>query len=145
MQDREGLGSGGQQPAVGGGAVSLKAGVVEVVVRCWGRAGLALLDQPQPVTPRHLETIMGNNEGSGEPGCSGIGALALSVRRAKKPAARRHLLPVPPPSLSALALDTYTGPTGPAVRRSQPLSYNGGRWKVGCPEAWPEVRRSQPA
>ena len=101
-----------QQPVVGGGAVSLKAGVVEVVARCWGRAGLALLDQPQPVTPGPLETIMGNNEGSREPGCSGIRALALSVWRAKKPVARRHLLPLPPPPLFALALDLYTGPRG---------------------------------
>lgn len=49
MQDSEVLGSGGQQPAVGRRAISLKVGlvVVEVVVGYGGRAVLALLAQPQ--------------------------------------------------------------------------------------------------
>lgn len=41
------------------------------------RGGLAWLSwpSPKPVTPRHLETITGNNEGSRGPGCSGSGLV----------------------------------------------------------------------
>lgn len=59
---------------------------------------------PKPVTPRHLETITGNNEGSGEPGCSGLEPCLCGT--AKEAKACRHPLPPPPPPLFALALHT---------------------------------------
>lgn len=106
--------------------------------RWWQGAGggLALLSRtsPKPVTPRHLETITGNNEGSGEPGCLGLGALALSVPQSK---GTRSLQASPAPTFTTtVCLGTgHTGPKGPAVRKSQPLSYSGGWWPGWVPRS----------
>lgn len=58
---------------------------------------------PKPVTPRHLEAITGNNEGSGEPGCSGLSLVCVGQRRT------RGLQAPPAPTSTAtvcLGLDT---------------------------------------
>lgn len=97
-------------------AISLKARpvVVSVVAGYWG--GLAWLSwpSPKPVTPRHLETITGNND-RGAGGRAAQGLQPCLFRKAKEHRACRHLLPPPPLLMFALA-PTHTAPSGPSCR-----------------------------
>lgn len=96
---------------------------------------------PKPVTPRHLETITGNNEGSGEPGCSGLEPCLCGTAKDPRPAGtpcphlHRHCLPWP----------GHTGPQGQLSGKASPGAAVGAAGQAGCPGAWPTVRRSQPA
>lgn len=90
---------------MGGRAISLEAGpAAGWRWRQGAGGGLAWLSwlSPKPVTPRHLETITGNNEGSRGPGC--VGLWPCLFRGAEELRTSRLLRPPPPPPLFALAL-----------------------------------------
>lgn len=87
---------------------------------------------PKPVTPpRHLETITGNNEGSGEPGCPGLGPCLCGT--AEEAEACRHPPPPPPPPLFALALDTQV-PRASCQERPAPELWWGLRARLDAQE-----------
>lgn len=107
------------------GQLSIKAALVVAVVTagCWG--GLACLPwpSPKPVTPRHLETITGNNEESRRPGCfGGSGPVSLGEQRNARPTGTSR--PLPPSRHTQL-------PAGPAVR---PLAFSLQMWGLEARE-----------
>lgn len=129
------LGLAGQRPKVRRRAIPLKVElVVEVVVGCWGRAGLALLAQPQAcdssASGKH------HKEQWREQGAWLLGGSGPRLFRKAKELGPCSPLPHTPPHRCLLwPRHTYI-PRGPAVRKFQPRNYRpGGRWPGWVPRS----------